>query len=246
MKTISSLVVFLLLAASCSAQIMGVGNRKVFHVSGGGGTVPSVIQSQTSGEGGSTSSLLITNPVTVGNIVIAALNYGGGSGYTLTMTDTLGNSATTLATTSLNTDGDTVAIACAPITTGGTDTLKFFVNGSQVGMRAIIYEVHGASCTQDVTAVSTNTTSVTACNSGPMTTGSANDFLVAACGNDGSSSTSVAAGTGWSGGLNAGNPGQFIEMSEYQIGTSSGSYTATSGAIPTEEQATLLVALKHN
>jgi hypothetical protein len=184
--------------------------------------------------------------VTAGNVLVVTL-YSGPASSSLTVTDSLGNTFTTLASANLNTDGDVIAIACAPITTGGSDTLTFLRGGSNLAMGATAYEVHTThgTCTQDVTAVFSNTTGATACNSGPMTTSTANDFLIAACGMDGSQTTTTAAGSGWSGVLNVGNSGQpSLLVSESRVGTSPGSFTATTGAIVSEEQTTLLVALK--
>jgi hypothetical protein len=213
--------------------------------SSGGGSAPSIVQSKSTGTGGSTGSLALTSSVTAGNVLLATI-YGGSAASTLTFTDSLGNTATMIASTSLATDDDTVAIACAPVATSGSDTLTFKINGSSGLVLANIYEVHNSTgaCTQDVTAVHLNTTGATACNSGSMTTSTANDLLIGAGGLDGTQTTTIAAGSGWSGGLNAGNTGHPLLLGEYQIATSPGSFTATSGTIASEEQATVMVALK--
>jgi hypothetical protein len=239
MKTISSLVTFLLLAASCSAQIMGVGNRKVMHVAS---IVPSIVQSKSTGSSGSVTTLALTSPVTAGNVLVGVIYQGLGA--TLTFTDTQGSIATSLASVNLATDEDTLTIVCAPITSSGTDTLTFKANGSTGSVLATAYEVHNATCTQDVTAVSHNALASTSCNSGSMTTSTANDLLIGACGIDGTDTAAIMAGSGWTGALNAGNTGHPLLLSEYQIGTSPGSFTATSATIPSEEQGSLLVALK--
>lgn len=209
-----------------------------------GPTIPSVVQTFNTGLIAQSTTLAATG-ITAGNILVSVQYWGGGAAGLLDFTDTLGNTSTRLATTALTTDGDTEAIVCAPITTGGTDLISFRESSTVVSQRAVVYEVHNATCTQDVTAVKDNTLAATSCNSSAMTTTTANDFLVVACGGDGTSTSSIPAGSGWSGGTNTGNGGtQFIMMSEYQIGTVAGSYTGTSGTIPSQEQATLLVALK--
>jgi hypothetical protein len=226
------------------AQCYTIGCRAFSQPSGGGGT-PSVVQSQSTG--GVATFLSPTNPLTSGNVLVAAI-YAGSPGDTLSFTDTLGNTATMIASGGLATDGDGIGIACAPIVNGGADTMTFTINGSAASdnAMAVIYEVANATCTQDVTAVSHNAGASTSCSSGPMTTTTANDFLVGVCGLDGTNTATITAGSGWSGGLNAAlsDPTRPVVMSEYRIGTSPGSFTATSGTIPSEEQATLLVALK--
>jgi hypothetical protein len=207
------------------------------------GTAPSIVQSQSFGIGG-VSSVAMTSSVTSGNILVAAL-YAGIPSATVTFTHTKGGAGSMLASATLATDGDTVAVACGTITSSGSDTVSFLVNGTSAGIIGVLYEVANGTCTQDVTAVSSNTGAATSCTSGPMTTSTSNDLLIGACGLDATNTTAVAAGSGWSGGLNAAFNGSFVfMMSEYQIGSSPGSFTATSGTIIPEEQATVLVALK--
>lgn len=269
---INRLLVFLLIALPCSAQTWSTWNGKTVGSTTGnvssmdgktigtstgnynkwdnlgapssGGSAPSVVQSISTGSSAAISGIVLTNPVTIGNILVVVMNWGPASA-TLTFTDTFFNAPTTLASATLATDDDVETIACAPITaTGGADTVSFQVNGVSANVFAIVYEVANATCTQDVTAVHTNTTSATACSSGAMTTTTANDFLIAACSLDGTQTAAIAAGSGWSGALNAGNTGHPLLMGEYRVGTTPGSFTATSGTITSEEQATLLVALK--
>lgn len=219
-----------------------IGQRSFTAPSGGG--APSVVQGQSTGSAGSAGTLTLTNTVTAGNILVAVLYGGSNATSTLTFTDSFSDTGSMIASSGLATDDDTIAIACSPIAATGADTLVFQVNGTNSPVLAIVYEVANATCTQDVTAVHTNTLAATSCNSGPMTTTTANDFLVGVCGLDGTQTAAIAAGSGWSGGLNAGNTGHPLSLGEYQIGTSPGSFTATSGTISSEEQGTLLVALK--
>lgn len=238
MTKLLSLLLLFPLTASAQWQI----GQRSFTAPSGGGT-PTIVQSQSTGSSGSTAGMVLTNAVTIGNILVAVM-YGGSAGSTLTFNDSFTDVATMLASTSLATDDDTVAVACTPLSQSGAVTLSFLINGTGASVLATVYEVSNATCTQDVTAVHTNTLSATSCNSGAMTTTTANDLLIGACGLDGTSTTTVAAGSGWSGGLNAGNTGHPLLLGEYRIGTSPGSFTATSGTIPSQEQATLLVALK--
>lgn len=218
----------------------------VFQTSGGGGGGPTVVQSQPTNN---SSTVTYSTPITVGNILVLGF-YAGANTDTLTATDTLGNTFVTLSPTpfGLGTDADGLAIVCAPITTGGSDTVQFKVNGSGTNAWSVAYEVHTThgTCTTDVASAHSNTLASTSCNSGAMTTTTANDFLVSVCGLDGTNTSTITAGSGWSGGLNANltGPTRPIVMSQYQVGTTPGSYTATSGTIPSEEQATVLVAIK--
>ncbi len=207
---------------------------------------PSIVQSKSTGS--LATFLDPDSSLTVGNVLIAVAQ-AGSPGDTFSFTDTLGNTASMIASGGLATDGDGMEVACAPITNGGTDTLTFTVNGSTSSVLAVVYEAHTThgTCTLDVAAVSHNTTGSTSCNSGPMTTTTANDLLIAVCGNDATNTATITAGSGWSGGLNAqlNSPTRPALMSEYRIGTSPGSFTATSGAFSGAiEQATVLVALK--
>jgi hypothetical protein len=239
-KLKSIALTMLLVASSCSAQIMGVGNRKVMHTSVG--PTPILVQSNTTGTASDTG-LGYSSPVTAGHALIATFYSGNGPNQSLTFTDSQGNAWTILKSASLETDGDTVAIGCAIAGSTGADTVSF--NGLGGADRGTIYEYSNATCTQDVTAVSSNTTGVTSCNSGPLTTATANDLLVAACGDDGNQTTAEAAGSGWSNGLNAANAGSYFLMSETRVATTPGSYTATSAAFTTAmEQASIIVALK--
>jgi hypothetical protein len=208
------------------------------------GTAPTIVQSKSTGSGGGTTTLAMTSAITAGNVLIAVIYQA--SGVTLTFTDTQGNTASILASVDLTTDGDRVSIVCAPITTGGSDTLTFKTNGTTGSVLATVYEAHTThgTCTQDATAVHTDTLSSTSCSSGPMTTSTSNDLLIGGCGLDGTQTATIAAGSGWTSSLNAGNTGHPLLLSEIQIGTSPGSFTATSATVASEEQGSLLVAIK--
>lgn len=212
-----------------------------------GPIIPSVVNTFNTGLTSTTTTLTLSSAITAGNVLVTVQYWGGGNGGVLNFTDSLGNTGTTLKSEDLIVDGDTVAVACAPITTGGSgDVVTFTQSGTASAQRATVYEVHNTTCTQDVTAVSANPAGhVTACNSTALTTATANDFLVGACGGDGTSTSSIPAGSGWSGGTNTGNGGtQFILMSEWQIATTPGPFTATSGTIASQETAAICVALK--
>lgn len=235
----------LLLTLPVSAQVMQQAVIRAPAPSSGGSPV-TLIQSQVITN---TSGANPVTPFTSGNIAVVAM-YAGSNTSTLGITDSLGNTYTALNPAfGLAVDADGVAVFCAPITTGGgTDTLAFTVNGSGSNVWGVLYEFHTThgTCTTDVTTVKSNTLSATSCNSGPMTTTTANDLLVGACGTDATDTATITTGSGWSGGLNSAlsGPTRVVLMSEYQVGTTAGSYTATSGTIPSEEQATVLVAIK--
>lgn len=211
------------------------------------GTPPSVVQSVNTGLIAQSPTIGI-NGLTAGNVLITVQYWGSGSAGILDFTDSLGNTSTRLASAALAVDGDTMAIICAPITTGGNDIISFRESSTIVTMRAVVYEVHNSTgtCVQDAAPVSSNPVGhVTSCNSGSITTTTPNDLLIVACGGDGTSTSAIPAGVGWSGGANTGNGGtQFIQMSEWQIATTPGPYTGTSGTIASQETSALTVALK--
>lgn len=214
---------------------------------GGGGGTNTIVQSKSSGSAGGTSTFALTSPPTVGNILVAIIYQNPGN--TLAFTDTYVNTGTQLAFIELAADGDRVALACAQVTAtgGGADTVVFSVNGV-TGPTALgtIYEIHNsthtATCTVDGTYASHNSTGATACNSTAMTT-STTDVLFGGCGLDGTATATITAGSGWTNGLNAGNTGHPLLLTEVQLGATAGSYTATSATIPSEEQGSLVVAL---
>jgi hypothetical protein len=186
------------------------------------------------------TSLNFGSAVTTGNALYALAFSGGGSGESLTFTDSQSNSWSTVVSANLATDGDTMAIGCAIAGTSGSNTVTV-----SDGVRLVLYEIHNATCTTDVTPVSSNTTGSTSCNSGPMTTSTANDLLIGFCGID-IAQTPWAGGSGWSNVFTAPTGSVADVLGEIQVGTSPGSYTATSAAFPTSsaEQTTIIVAFK--
>lgn len=178
--------------------------------------------------------------VTLGNIIIVT-QYGGNFGDALTATDTEGSVFTVLATGGLSADADAMSISCAPITAGGSDQIRLFVNGVRTAQRATIYEFSGATCTPDVSSpANKNTTGATANLSNSATTTTANDLLVGLGGNDGTNTTLLTAGSGWTGTVTATS----LAVSGYRIAATPGSFTFTSSAFASEEQAAIFVALK--
>jgi hypothetical protein len=203
-------------------------------------TTPTFVQGIGS-TGSPSTSLNYGSTVTAANALYAMAYFGGGSGATITFTDSQSNSWSTVTSASLATDGDTIAIGCAIAGTSGFDEVT-----ANNGVRMVLYEVHGATCTPDVTPVSSNTTGATSCNSGPMTTSTANDLLIGFCGTDGSQTATWTGGSGWSNVFNYSTGSVVFGLGEIQVGTTPGSYTATSAAFPTTsgEQATIIVAFK--
>jgi hypothetical protein len=203
---------------------------------------PAYVNSCTTGSSGQATTCAITG-VTSGHALYPMQYNGGGSALTLTFTDSQGNSYSTVASKGLATDGDTIAIGCAIAGSSGTDTITFKSAGSASPVFGVVYEASNGSCGVDVSA-SSNTLSATSCTSGSLTTTVPNDFLVGFCGLSGFPST-FAAGSGWSHGLNPGNSSSLLPvLGEVQVATATGSFTATSGTIPSQEQATIEVAFK--
>lgn len=201
---------------------------------------PSLVQSNLTGSSGASSTLSFSSNVTAGHALYAMMYDGYAPGDTLTFTDSLGNSWTTVKSASLATDGDTIAIGCAIAGTSGADTLTFKVNGAATTVWGSVYEVANSTCTTDVTPVSSDLTSQTACSSGALTTATANDFLVGFCGTQHLEST-LTAGSGWIDGTSSAE----LALGEIEIAGSAGSYTATSSTYPNNgEEATIEAAFK--
>jgi hypothetical protein len=244
-RMILTLLLTLLLALLCiPAFAQDAGESGLLLASAG--ITPALVQSKSSGTSNA-STLAFTSSVTAGHAIIVGFYTGSGLGQTIVFTDSQSNTFTTLKSAGLSTDEDTIAIGCAIAGSTGSDTISFSVSGSLTFGREVAYEYSGTTCTQDVTAVNLNTQAAASCNSGALTTTTANDLLVAICADDGSQATPMTAGSGWSNAQSAANAGFYFIMSETQLATTPGSYTGTSGALTTAmEQGSILVALKHN
>jgi hypothetical protein len=225
---------------SVLAALMSCGCAAIYAQS-----TPSVIQSNVTGTSNWSNTLSFSANVTTGHALYATMYDAGGAGDSLTFTDTQGNIWTTVKTESVATDLDTVAIGCAIAGASAVDTVTFQVNGS-AGPYTLgsVYEVANATCTPDVTPAASDALAQTACNSGPLTTTTANDLLVGLCGLAGSSAP-ASAGSGWSYAYSLGAWGNNLGLSELRIGSTPGAYTATSATYsPSGEQATIEVAFK--
>lgn len=210
---------------------------------GGAAAAPAYVQSATTGTAGEATTVTLAGIVAPHALYATQYN-GGGSGQALTFSDSQGNAWTTIASANLVGDGDTIALGCAIASMSGSDTVTLKSAGTASLAFGILYEVSGSTCTPDVAAVSSNTTGVTACSSGSLTTATANDMLVGTCGLS-TPQTPFAAGSGWSHGLNAGSSGTNLDlMGELQLAASTGSYTATSGSLSSTEQAAIEVAFQ--
>ncbi len=206
---------------------------------------PAFVQDNTTGSSSASTTLSFSTNVTNGNALYAAVFDGNGVGDILTFTDSQGNSWSTVKAANLATDGDTIAVGCAIAGSSGADTVTFAINGSTAALVGSVYEVSNATCTPDVNPISLDTTAQTACNSWSLTTATVNDLLFGVCGIS-HNQPSLSAGTGWSDGSSAGSGALVYGLGELQIGSSPGSYTATSAAIPngTTEQTTIEIAFK--
>jgi hypothetical protein len=235
----SIVLMLLLLLLPCVALAQDQGESALLLV--GGGSTPTFVQGKSSGTANALT-VAFSSSVTAGNAIVVGVYSGNGGGQSITFTDSQGNAFTTAASVSLATDDDTIAVGCAIAGSTGSDTITFHTAGG--ASRGTAYEFSGVTCTQDVTAKSSNTTGATSCNSGSMTTSTANDLLIGFCGTDGTQTTAIAGGSGWSNVLNASNGGSVFLMSESRTATTPGPFTATSGTISVQEQAAVLVAYK--
>lgn len=221
------------------ASLMFLGCLPVFAQN-----TPVFVQAQTTPTGNGVSTVSYSANVTAGDALYAISYDGSASGAVLTFSDSQSNVWTTSRSGSLNTDGDTIAIGCAIAKTTGSDTVTFLANGNPASVLGVVYEVKNSTCVEDVPAVSSDTGSQTSCNSGSLTTTTANDLLVGMCGLA-NEQTSLSAGSGWSSGETFGDTQGISGLAELEIAATPGSYAATSAAYSnTGEQGSLLVAFE--
>lgn len=249
----SILAISLLLHGMMGQTLVGpsrlAGPMKLPSVTSGGGATPAFVQSNvTSGAVVGSTGLAFLSNVVIGNIVVAYMFDGNGSGDAIAFNDTGTNSYSTPSTgaktlVSLTTDGDTTAVACAVIGASGALTVKWTINASAVfGARVALYEISGATCTQE-TSNTGHTLGSSPCSSGAVTTLFTNDLLIGTCGTD--TQNTYTAGSGWSHlAAVAGASDKFGSM-EFQVGTTITSYTATTTYSTSTENCAIIVEYKH-
>jgi hypothetical protein len=206
---------------------------------------PAFVQSNVTGAYSTGNVVAFSSNVTAGHALYAMVFDGNGSGDTLAFSDSQGNSWATTASANVATGFTTLAIGCAIAGSSGSDTVSISVNGSAAVVGIVAYEFSNATCTPDVTPVSSDRTSQTACSSGPLTTTAANDLLIGFCGVP-NFEPSFSAGNGWS------DTTQItyqtygaLAIGEAQIASSAGAYTATSQTFASSnDEATIEVAFK--
>jgi len=217
-------------------------------------TRPTYVQSlnTTTSVAGSTG-LAYSSNVTSGHALYAILFDGNGTSDTDAFSDSQGNTwkvvnssgslVTSGYTVNLATDGDTVAIGCAIAGSSAADTVKFTINGSGSTTAGLqIWEVANSTCTVDggSSGISTaDTTAQTACNTGQITTQTANDFLFVACGTQHNETFTV--GSGWSNLTQQSSAGSMA--GESQSGPI-GNYTGTMSYGTSAEQGSAIIAFQ--
>ena len=206
---------------------------------------PFVIQQNTSTN---VATLAFGHNVTANHILVAHVTDYTKTA-TLSITDSMGNTWAVVRSQNLAADGDTSAVLCATAITTGPDTVTFLANGSGGdSFLTDIYEVSGHICATDVTPVSENTTTATACGNGTLsiTTVTASDFLFQGCAIAGASGARVfTASADWANQT----PNNGIGNGSYTIGTvqtaaSPGTFNSGITFSPASEEATILVAFK--
>lgn len=199
---------------------------------------------------GVTPGSTVSIPVTSGHAVYLDFYDGNASGDTLTATDSQSNTWTFSTTGNMPTSGNTLGIGCAVASSTGTLTITAKANGATGNWHLTAYDVANSSCTPDLVATPAYYTSATTCTGNALTTTTANDFLIADCGLSAGANSQIAAGTNWLNPLNAGftNAGSMFynQFSEAQLASSTGSYTATTGTVPSSEVLVLTAAYLSN
>ncbi len=144
---------------------------------------PAYVQS-----GGADSNSVALSGVTAAHALYALIYDGAGAGQTLAVSSTHETWAAVSIVSNLATDGDTLGIGCAIAGASGSDTITALGNGSAYGVRLIVYEVSGATCTLDSTTPAggysaTDSVQSATVPSGALSTSTANDFVVFLAGN---------------------------------------------------------------
>lgn len=208
------------------------------------GIVPAFVQGNvTSGNVNGTTGLAFLSNVTAGDTVHIFMFDGSGAGNTEAFNDSGTNSYHTDVTVSLTTDGDTTALGCAIIGASGALTVKWTVNSSTaIGVRVMMYEISGDTCTLQ-TSKTGHTLGSSPCSSGSITTSFTNDSLIGTCGTD--TQNTYTAGSGWTNLIAcAGASDKFAAM-EFQVGTTIGSYTATTTYSTSTENGAIIAEYRH-
>ena len=223
-----------------------------------GSTQPTFVQMNSS----IGSSVAFSSNVTSGNALYAFVFCGAGATCPIAVSSTNETWPSPQATGALNTDHDSLAIAC--VTAAGTqaDRVSATGNGSAANIAAVeIYEVSGATCNLDTTTspgggyVTTDSTQTTPVSSGSVTTTTNNDLMfMFAADPGGGANTTWTAGTGSSNlicvnnngsGCTSGSADVFsgVEMQVLSTaGASSASINSSAGS--SEEYGTIYAAFK--
>jgi hypothetical protein len=189
------------------------------------GTGPvNAVQTANNGglKSGSTMSVQTTNPVTAGNLLVISADWTTNHVYISSVTDSLGNAYTSVATTTINTGTSEAAqLWYAKNIQGGPDTVTITMTapiGSLSG-DAFVTEYAGADTGTplDVHSEGHSTVSGTTATSGAATTNFANDLIFGF-----GEGAFITHGSTFTGRDSVG-----LAMTEDKIGISAGSYTAT-------------------
>jgi len=151
---------------------------------------------------GTTLSQAFRAPVTAGNLIVAAVSWDStGSAGTLTCSDNLGNSYTTMTVWNDASTLQTLAVCYAPNITGGSATVTATLSATHITRRMVVSEYSGVATSNpvDVSAGVNGTAGSTAANaitSGSITPTLDGDLIYGATMDTGGVTT-IAPGTGF-------------------------------------------------
>jgi len=169
--------------------------------------------------------------VTAGNTIIVSAFWNAGSTLTFSITDSLGNTYTSAVGPHRSADGFTLqcqVFKVFNISSGGACTITGTPSAVASNMRLHVSEWSGIGTTVDQSAGTTGTT--TQANSGSVTTTSASE-LIYAFGVYLSSNTTADTGSGYSAFTNTTTG----PASEYQIASSTGTFSGTFNTVTSQQ-----------
>lgn len=129
MKRILLFLSLLLIAGTCGAQMIPGGSAFGNHA--GGGPTPAFVQAAPAMTTDSTT-LAFSGNITSGDAIIVAPFYGS-TGITLQVTDSQGNTFTSLKQATLAGDADTIGVFCAIAGSTAADNTRLIVESEAEG-----------------------------------------------------------------------------------------------------------------
>lgn len=191
---------------------------------------PTSIGSASSVSGSTTLAMTLTASVSIGQFVVVAAMCTGATGHTCTFSDSAGNTWATDMTSNGRASSNTF-IGSAQITsamTSGSSTITATFSTTEVGRLICAAQVSGiaTSSAKDVSQTGNGTT-VAWSSGATAATGTADELVVGACGNDATGAETSTPGAGYTELFDFTNTGGTQLTMVYQILAATGAQTAS-------------------